>query len=62
MEILRLYRSKNHPDMEPFPTLKRSWEEPQLRFLRRIKSLEDEEYRKRGYQLEDTERTYPEAT
>lgn len=48
--------------MEPFPTLKRSWEEPQLRFLRRIKSLEDEEYRKRGYQLEDTERTYPEAT
>ena len=62
IEILRLYRSKGHPEMEPFPTLKRSWGEPESRVLRKIRSLEDEAYRKRGYQLEETTRAYPEVT
>ena len=62
IEILRLYRAKGHPEMDPFPTLKRSWGEPESRVLRKIRSLEDDAYRKRGYQLDETERAYPEVT
>ncbi len=62
IKIVRFYRAKNHPEMELFPTLKRSWQEPQTHFLFRIKELEDRAYNRRGFQLDETERAYPEET
>lgn len=62
IQIVRYYRAKNHPEMEPFPTLKRSWLEPQMQFLHRIKELEERAYYKRGEQADATYRAYPNET
>lgn len=62
IQIVRYYRAKSHPEMEPFPTLKRSWQEPQTQFLHRIERLEKDAYHKRGYQMDETVRAYPEET
>ena len=62
IQIVRYYRAKNHPEMDPFPTLKRSWQEPQTRFLHRIEELESRAYYKRGEQADETYRAFPEET
>lgn len=62
MNILKYYKAKNHPEMEPFPVLKKVWGEPESQILREIKQLEDSLYRMTGYQLDETERAYPEET
>ena len=55
MNILKYYRAKSHPEMEPFPVLKQVWAEE-------VKTLEDRQYRMSGYQADETYRAYPEAT
>lgn len=62
IQIVRYYRAKNHPEMEPFPTLKRSWQEPQTQFLHRIDELQERAYYKRGEQMDETVRAYPDET
>lgn len=62
MNILKYYKANNHPEMEPFPVLKKVWGDPECQVLREIKHCEDRLYRMTGCQLDETERAYPEET
>ena len=62
MNILKYYKSKHHPEMEPFPVLKKVWGEPECQILREIEIWENKLYRMPGIQLDETERAYPEET
>lgn len=62
MNILKYYKSKHHPQMEPFPVLKKVWGEAECQVLREIEHCEDSLYRMTGIQLDETERAYPEET
>ena len=62
MNILKYYKAKNHPEMEPFPVLKYVWGEPECEITRRTKYLEDQLYYMSGYQMDETMRAYPEKT
>ena len=60
MNILKYYRNRNHPEMEPFPVLKSIWGVPESQLLKGIKSLNDNINHMSRYRFEDTRGMHPE--